>query len=301
MTDAMQSEQCLAHGHFMNGLSKSQVKAIFWTLFLVVLVMLTVATSAFTKSSHHATHIKNAEFHPTISQDICPALLSVSKQKHRRTQIQCIFVCFLCLIISVLCTVFEAFAASTLIFCHQLDMGFLYWFFWTLLQVGSTIAIFGIAVAQLWALMGRDALPVNVAIGTPVLLVAWLGVALEYLFKGWLSEEALKSFDTFVDGLVDLHSKDETVPRKQSSTPSIPDAELLGFTVDNLAIICFNSLPGTLHPSAHPWGKTEDGRQKYVYRPLSTDIDADSNSAAKLGSTSLADISEASFGSDETV
>ncbi|KAG4032238.1 hypothetical protein MFRU_007g01490 [Monilinia fructicola] len=185
-------------------------------------------------------------------------------------------------------------------------MGFLYWSFWTLLQVGSTIAIFGIAVAQLWALTGRDALPVNVAIGTPVLLVAWLGVAFEYLFKGWLSEEALKSFDSFVDGLVDSHSKDETVPTKQSSTASIPDAELLGFTIDNLPIVCFNRLPCTLHPTARPWGKTEDGRQKYVYRPLSTlsdnaSSDAGNNLAARFELRSLDDISNASFDSDEAV
>ncbi|KAF7928276.1 hypothetical protein EAE99_005034 [Botrytis elliptica] len=40
-------------------------------------------------------------------------------------------------------------------------MVFLYWSFWTLLQVGSTIAIFGIGSAQLWSYMGRESHPVN--------------------------------------------------------------------------------------------------------------------------------------------
>ncbi|TGO21338.1 hypothetical protein BPAE_0225g00090 [Botrytis paeoniae] len=161
MTDPMQSEKCLKHGHFMHNLNASAVKSIFWVLFLIVLIMLTIATSAFTKSAHIATHIKNAELHPTISRDLCPRLLSISKEKHRRTQIRCIYVFSLYLVVAITCTVFEAFAAPTLIFCHQLDMVFLYWSFWTLLQVGSTIAIFGIGLAQLWSYMGRESLPVN--------------------------------------------------------------------------------------------------------------------------------------------
>lgn len=109
-------------------------------------------------------HIKNAELHPTISRDLCPRLLSVSKEKHCRTQIRCIYVSSLCLVVAITCTVFEVFAASTLIFCHQLDMVFLYWPFWTLLQAGSTIAIFGIGLARLWPCMGRESLPVKYVI-----------------------------------------------------------------------------------------------------------------------------------------
>ncbi|CAD6446644.1 7c9b8eca-8d35-4c7d-8f0a-0e4f35beb93c [Sclerotinia trifoliorum] len=43
----------------------------------------------------------------------------------------------------------------------------------------------------------------DVAIGTPGLIIAWLGVAFEYLFKAWLSEDTIKSFETFVDGVID--------------------------------------------------------------------------------------------------
>ncbi|QSZ28959.1 hypothetical protein DSL72_003466 [Monilinia vaccinii-corymbosi] len=125
---AIRSEQCLAHGYFMNGLSKSQ--------------------------AHQKRRAPSYDRPRPLSDR-----LSESKAKQRRTQIQYIFVCFLCL--TVFCAVFEVFAAYTLIFCHKLDKGFLYWLFWTLLQVGSPISIFGISVAQLWALTGREALPVK--------------------------------------------------------------------------------------------------------------------------------------------
>ncbi|KAJ8061098.1 hypothetical protein OCU04_010172 [Sclerotinia nivalis] len=285
--DSMQSEQCLKHGHFMQSLSPSKVKSIFWVLFLVVLVMLTIAASAFTKSANIATHIKNAELHPTISRDLCQDLLSKSKAKHRRTQIRCIYVSSLCFIVAIFCTVFEAFAASTLIFCHKLDMGFLYWSFWTLLQVGSTIAIFGIALAQLWSCMGRESLPVNVAIGTPVLIIAWLGVAFEYLFKAWLSEETIKRFETFVDGVIDSSRQSRTSSEAETSTPSIPTAELLGFTIDSRPIISFNKLSDAVHPMARHFATTENGRSIYIYGAIPTDsanasADNDKDSAAGL-------------------
>ncbi|KAF5870119.1 uncharacterized protein Bfra_010265 [Botrytis fragariae] len=291
MTDPMQSEKCLKHGHFMHNLNASAVKSIFWVLFLIVLIMLTIATSAFTKSAHIATHIKNAELHPTISRDLCPRLLSISKEKHRRTQIRCIYVSSLCLAVAITCTVFEAFAASTLIFCHQLDMVFLYWSFWTLLQVGSTIAILGIGLAQLWSYLGRESLPVNVAIGTPVLIIAWLGVALEYLCKGWLSEKALKSFETFVDGLMDSprQSEPNAEAENQASTSSVPVAELLGFTLDSRPIIAFNRSSGTPHPMARHLSTTDDGRSIYIYGAIPTDpIDADAISNSVNPNISMA-------------
>ncbi|THV55694.1 hypothetical protein BGAL_0004g00150 [Botrytis galanthina] len=92
----------------------SAVKSILWVLFFIVLIMLTIATSAFTKSAHKATHIKNADLHPTISRGPCTRPVSISKEKHRRTQIRCICVSSLCLVVTSTCTVVEAFAASTL-------------------------------------------------------------------------------------------------------------------------------------------------------------------------------------------
>ncbi|KAF7912820.1 uncharacterized protein EAF01_001841 [Botrytis porri] len=291
MTDPMQSEKCLKHGHFMHNLNASAVKSIFWILFLIVLIMLTIATSVFTKSAHIATHIRNAELHPTISRDLSPRLLSISKEKQRRTQIRCIYVSSLCLVVAIICTVFEAFAASSLIFCHELDMAFLYWSFWTLLQVGSTIAIFGIGLAQLWSYLGRESLPVNVAIGTPVLIIAWLGVAIEYICKGWVSEKTLKSFETFVDDLIDSPRQSELTAeaKNQASTSSVPTAELLGFTLDNRPIIAFKRLSGTPHPMARHVSTTDDGRSIYIYGAMPTDpIDVDINNNSVRPSLSMA-------------
>ncbi|TEY44425.1 hypothetical protein BOTCAL_0350g00030 [Botryotinia calthae] len=56
MTNPLQSEKCLKHGHFMYSLNSSAVKSIFWVL-LIVLIMLTIASNAFTKSAHIAIYL----------------------------------------------------------------------------------------------------------------------------------------------------------------------------------------------------------------------------------------------------
>ncbi|KAF7951004.1 uncharacterized protein EAE97_002556 [Botrytis byssoidea] len=226
-----------------------------------------------------------------MSRGFYPRLLSISKENHRRTQIRCIYVSSLCLVVAITCAVFKAFAASTLIFCHQLDIGFLYWSFWALLQVAGTFAIFGVGLAQLCSYMGRESLPVNGAIGTPVLIIAWLGMALEYLCKGWLSEEALRSFETFVDGLMDSPPQSKPIAKaeNQASASSVPTAELLGLTLDNRPIIAPNRLSGAPHPTAHHLSTTDDGRSIYIHIAISTDpIDADINSTYARPSLSIA-------------
>ncbi|KAF7884427.1 uncharacterized protein EAF02_004763 [Botrytis sinoallii] len=141
-------------------------------------------------------------------------------------------------------------------------MVFLYWSFWTLLQVGSTIAIFGIGLAKLWLYMGRESLPVknqatsnpdywylrnSVAIGTPVLIIA-------------------------------CQSEPNAEAENQASTSSVPTAELLGFTLDNRSIIAFHRLSGAPHPMARHLSTTDDGRSMYVYGAIPTDpTDADIN------------------------
>jgi len=71
----------------------------------------------------------------------------------------------------------EAFAAFSIQFCDGEDLMMLYWGFWTLIQVGSLIAIFGIMLNQWYSLREKEHPPWNVALGTPVLVIVALGHA----------------------------------------------------------------------------------------------------------------------------
>jgi hypothetical protein len=59
----------------------------------------------------------------------------------------------------------------------------LYWGFWSVLQVGSNIAILGVMV-QFWIVLGDHETPSwAVALGTPVLVVAALGFVLKSVWS----------------------------------------------------------------------------------------------------------------------
>jgi hypothetical protein len=81
------------------------------------------------------------------------------------------------------------FALFNIQFCDGEDLMSLYWGFYTLIGVGSLIAIFGISLNQWYALKEQTLPPWSVALGTPVLVIAALGDVLHFavrsLWKRW--------------------------------------------------------------------------------------------------------------------
>jgi hypothetical protein len=88
-----------------------------------------------------------------------------------------------CFILAIVTVVMEAFAAFSIQFCDGEDLMMLYWGFWTLIQVGSLIAIFGIMLNQWYSLREKEHPPWSVALGTPVLVIAALGHAWQSCVK----------------------------------------------------------------------------------------------------------------------
>lgn len=80
----------------------------------------------------------------------------------------------LCLMVATVCVVLEAFALFNIEYCDGEDLMQLFWGFWSILQVGSLIAIFGVML-QFWIVLGSHEHPSwGVALGTPVLVFAAL-------------------------------------------------------------------------------------------------------------------------------
>lgn len=101
----------------------------------------------------------------------------------RRLRMRYLGIVGLCLMLSVTCTVLEVFAAFNIEYCDGEDLMHLYWSFWSVLQVGSNIAIFGVML-QLWIALGNVKSPSwAVALGTPVLVFAALGWILREIGK----------------------------------------------------------------------------------------------------------------------
>jgi hypothetical protein len=62
-------------------------------------------------------------------------------------------------------------------FCDGEDLMPFYWSFWTLVMVGSLVAILGIVMNQVYSIKEKEGPPWNVALGTPVLVLAGIGHA----------------------------------------------------------------------------------------------------------------------------
>lgn len=82
----------------------------------------------------------------------------------------------------------ECFALFNIEFCDGEDLMPLYWGFWSVLQVGSLIAIAGVMV-QFWIVLGNVETPSwAVALGTPVLVFAALGWVFRNLWKRMIAK-----------------------------------------------------------------------------------------------------------------
>jgi hypothetical protein len=110
----------------------------------------------------------------------------------------------LCFLISLVCIIFECFALFNIEFCDGEDLTQMYWGFWSILQVGSLIAIGGVLL-QFWIILsGVGTPPWAVALGTPVLVFAALG----WMFKH-ISDGAWKKFRNRRNGDAGEENNDE--------------------------------------------------------------------------------------------
>lgn len=109
------------------------------------------------------------------------------RRRVRRLRTHYLSIVSLCFVFSATCTVLEVFVLFNIEFCDGEDLMQLYWGFWSILQVGSNIAILGVMV-QLWIVLGNVQTPSwAVALGTPVLVFAAIG----WLFRE-ISKQACK-------------------------------------------------------------------------------------------------------------
>ena len=97
--------------------------------------------------------------------------VEVFRQKLKRALVATLFI----FLVSAAVIVIETFCLLALQFCDGEDLMSLYWSTWTMMQVGSQIAIGGVVLA-LWHSLCNVKHPIwALAMGTPVLVVAGLG------------------------------------------------------------------------------------------------------------------------------
>ncbi|KAJ5046614.1 uncharacterized protein L3040_003852 [Drepanopeziza brunnea f. sp. 'multigermtubi'] len=183
MTGAFSSidtRRCRHYARFFQNLSLKEANAIFWLLFSFVLILMCCA------SLQHHKSIALTERDKLLPKEVVES--QEHKIKNRRTRIKCLMWASLCLALSASATVLECFAAFNIQYCDGEDLMQLYWGFWSVLQVGSNIAILGVMV-QFWIVLGDVETPSwAVALGTPILVFAALGFVFRAIWIDFLQK-----------------------------------------------------------------------------------------------------------------
>ncbi|TVY38525.1 hypothetical protein LOCC1_G007613 [Lachnellula occidentalis] len=120
--------RCRHYARFMQHLTVAQALAIFWLLFICVLVLMCVAAY-----QHHSTI-------PDTERGVPARRYRQHVQRLRRRYLGIVTICFL---VSVVCVMLECFALFNIEYCDGEDLMQLYWGFWSVVQVEAWVAAVG--------------------------------------------------------------------------------------------------------------------------------------------------------------
>ncbi|ESZ92889.1 hypothetical protein SBOR_6717 [Sclerotinia borealis F-4128] len=166
--------RCAHYARFFKHITLTEANIIFWSLFIFVLVLMCISSIQHHKSNNLTELLKTT---PNSSPS--------HKRRIRRRRIHYLSIVSLCFLLALISIILEVFAAFNIEYCDGEDLIQLYWGFWSILQVGSLIAILGVML-QFWIVLGNVQTPSwAVALGTPVLVFAALGYIFRHIGKSW--------------------------------------------------------------------------------------------------------------------
>src|SRR5450756_26975 len=104
---------------------------------------------------------------------------------HKKRSWRCIWQTIALIAVAIVANIMQVLAILAFQHCHNEALLGLYWPLWTLLGLGSTIAMFGVVINQIYALRGHEPPPFATALGTPVLVVCAAGYFLYSEYVEW--------------------------------------------------------------------------------------------------------------------
>ncbi|KAK4242387.1 hypothetical protein C8A03DRAFT_40356 [Achaetomium macrosporum] len=272
--------RCEHYAGFASHLDRRSFDFIYWFLFAAVICMLFLSSW---KYSGDLDKIQARGWEP-------------GSHGYRKRMKTCMAVCGVYAAISVVAVVMEVYALMALQFCDGEDLMPLYWSTWTMMQVGSVIAIFGIMLAIFNSLRGRKNPPWALALGTPVLVVAGIGHAVHGAMRKRV--QRVRSRSRGRRGAMSASSSSrglDTVSMSREQTLRAEDSEkeeaeisakFLGFTREGAPIIKFEDDRGMLEPDHGVVIGRGDGHVIVAFKKAMTIVNKNgSSSNVNSGST----------------
>lgn len=143
----------------------------------------------------------------------------------------------------------EIFALMALQFCDGEDLMSLYWSTFTMIQIGSLIAVSGIILAMLHTLRDHKHPPWALALGTPVLVVAglfsFIGDCVLRRAKKLTTnstDSKNKAVEDVEEGTVPMSRVQTLAVNSEEEIDGVRGAEIIGVTLDGGPIIHFKQL-----------------------------------------------------------
>jgi hypothetical protein len=109
----------------------------------------------------------------------------IAEKSHKRSAYSCLGWTFSLLAVAAVADAVQVLAIFALQHCHKEPLLGLYWPVWTLLGLGSSIAMLGVLLNQVYGLQEHELPPFGTALGTPVLVVCSVGHYILTLFQAW--------------------------------------------------------------------------------------------------------------------
>ncbi|KAJ4135218.1 hypothetical protein NW768_004839 [Fusarium equiseti] len=230
---------CRQYAGFASHMVRWQFKIIYWTMFVSNLLVLFIASWTYIRA-----------------QAAGEKLAHNPKARTKRIR-QSVFMCLGCVSISTIIVVMEAYSILALQFCDGEDLISLYWSTWTMIQVGSLIAMIGIILALAHTLRGRQHPPWALALGTPVLVIAGFLHLFHDCTKKRIKNRHRRKND-FDDAMGPPMSQANTIsvnPDEESEVENEYKAQVIGLTFDGGPIVRFiDAVPETLPEHAQLLG-----------------------------------------------
>ncbi|KAI8623009.1 hypothetical protein F5Y19DRAFT_468854 [Xylariaceae sp. FL1651] len=169
------SERCMHYAKFASELDRIHFDALYWTFFFVVIGSLFLSSWIYQWTMRYRD-----------SQ-------SFTVEKFRKKLIVSLVYTLGIFLVTAVLLVIEVYALLALQFCDGEDLMSLYWATWTMLQLGSEIAILGVSLALWHHLWNVEHPPWALALGTPVLVVAGFGHLLSLVLRQFYRKAKAKS------------------------------------------------------------------------------------------------------------
>ncbi|KAL3420908.1 hypothetical protein PVAG01_07353 [Phlyctema vagabunda] len=174
--DVPTGRKCAFYAKFTQNIPRGETDAMFFGLYLLVLVFLYTAAATYNQKVQRAPN-PDMEKGPTESETENDGGKEENKEGRRgrasdklrlAMSYKALIVATICFMLSSLATVISVYAIMGIWFCHHEDLISLYWGFWLLGIVGSDIAILGIIVNEMHVLFGAPRPIYALALATPI-------------------------------------------------------------------------------------------------------------------------------------